>query len=90
MAGQSDTQDHHGNDIGEIAMADITLYENEKDLALHRGAIHDLSRESGLPEHVIAEIYEQNLGYLKRTARVKDYLLVLTRRLVKQSLRYQH
>jgi hypothetical protein len=71
-------------------MVDNTLYEDEKDLALHRGAIHDLSRESGLPEQEIGRIYEQNLGNLKRTARVKDYLLVLTRRLVKESLRYRH
>ncbi len=71
-------------------MVDNTLYEDEKDLALHRSAIHDLSRESGLPEQEIGKIYEQNLSNLKRTARVKDYLLVLTHRLVKESLRYRH
>lgn len=71
-------------------MTDNTLYEDEKDLALHRSTIHDLSRESGLPEQEIGKIYEQNLGNLKRTARVKDYLLVLTHRLVKESLRYRH
>jgi len=71
-------------------MADSALYENDKDHALHRGAIHELSRESGLPEPVIAEIYEQNLSRLKKTARVKDYLLVLTRHMVKESLRYPH
>ena len=41
-------------------------HENEKDLLLHRDAMHDLSRASGLPERVIAEIYEQNLSYLKK------------------------
>lgn len=71
-------------------MTDSALYENDKDIALHRGAIHDLSRESGLPESVIAEIYERNLSRLKKTARVKDYLLVLTRRMVRESLRYPH
>ncbi len=71
-------------------MGDDALYENEKELAMHRGAIHDLSRECGLPEQEIGKIYEQNLGNLKRTARVKDYLLVLTRRLVKESLRRRH
>lgn len=71
-------------------MADNTLYEDDKDLALHRDAIHDLSQESGVPERVIVEIYEQNLGHLKKTARVKDYLLVLTRRLVKENLRHRH
>lgn len=71
-------------------MMNNSPYEDEKDLALHRGAIHDLSRESGLPERVITEIYEQNLSYLKKTARVKEYLLVLTRRMVKESLRHRH
>jgi hypothetical protein len=71
-------------------MVDNILYEDEKDLAMHHGAIHDLSRDSGLPESVITEIYEQNLRYLKKTARVKDYLLVITYRIVRESLRYQH
>lgn len=71
-------------------MGDYVLYENEKELAMHRGAIHELARESGLPEQEIGKIYEQNLDNLKRTARVKDYLLVLTRRLVKESLRHRH
>ncbi len=71
-------------------MVDDTLYENEKEVAMHRGAIHDLSRESGLPEQEIGKIYEQNLVNLKRNARVKDYLLVLTRRSVKESLRNRH
>jgi hypothetical protein len=71
-------------------MGNGTLYEDDKELALHRGAIHDLSLESGLPEQEIGMIYEQNLGNLKRTAKVKDYLVVLTRRLVKESLRHRH
>lgn len=71
-------------------MVNGALYENEKELALHRSAIHDLSRESGLPEQEIGKIYEQNLGDLKRTAKVKDFLLVLTRRMVMETLRNRH
>ena len=71
-------------------MINNTLYEDDKDMALHRGAIHDLSRESGLPELVVTEMYEQNLRYLKKSARIKDYLLVITCRMVKESLRYRH
>lgn len=71
-------------------MVNGALYENEKELAMHRNAIHDLSRESGLPEQEIGKIYEQNLGDLKRTAKVKDFLLVLTRRMVKETLRNRH
>lgn len=71
-------------------MEEKPLYEDEKELTLHRGAIHDLSRESGLPEQEIGAIYEKNLSHLKKTARVKDYLVVLTRRSVKESLRGRH
>lgn len=71
-------------------MGDDALYEDDKELAMHRGAIHDISRASGLPEQEIGKIYEQNLGHLKRTARVKDFLLVLTSRSVKESLRRRH
>lgn len=68
----------------------MALYDNDKERALHSGAIHDLSRESGLPEWEIGRMYEQELDKLKRTARVKDYLPVLTRRLVKETLRHRH
>ncbi|HYA38451.1 MAG TPA: DUF3562 domain-containing protein [Candidatus Methylomirabilis sp.] len=68
----------------------MALYDNDKERALHSGAIHDLSRESGLPEWEIGRMYEQQLDKLKQTARVKDYLPVLTRRLVKETLRHRH
>jgi hypothetical protein len=68
----------------------MTLYDNDKERVLHSGAIQELSRESGLPEWEIGRIYEQELDKLKRTARVKDYLPVLIRRLVKENLRNQH
>lgn len=71
-------------------MTDNALYKDKRDLTLHRSVIHDLARESGLPEPVVTEIYEQNLSYLKKTARVKDYLPILTRRMVKENLRYRH
>jgi len=62
-------------------------YDNDKERSLHSGAIHDLSLASGLPEWEIGKIYEQELDKLKSTARVKDYLSVLTCRVVKESLR---
>lgn len=68
----------------------MAIYNDDKERALHSGAIHDLSRESGLPEWEIGRIYEQELDKLRRTARVKDYLPVLIRRLVKENLRNQH
>lgn len=66
------------------------IYNDDKERALHSGAIQDLSRESGLPEWEIGRIYEQELDKLRRTARVKDYLPVLTRRRVKENLRNQY
>ena len=65
----------------------MVLYDNDKERILHSGAIHNLSRESGIPEREIGKIYEQELDKLKRTARVKDYLSVLTCRVVKENLR---
>jgi hypothetical protein len=65
----------------------MVTYDNDKERLLHAGAIHGLSRESGLPETEIGKIYEQELDKLKRMARVKDYLSVLTCRVVKESLR---
>jgi hypothetical protein len=66
------------------------LYDDDKERLLHSGAIHDLSRTSGLPEGEVGKIYEQELDKLKRTARVKDYLSVLTCRMVKESLQLKH
>ncbi len=68
----------------------MALYDDDKERTLHKGAIHDLSRESGLPEWEIGKMYEQELDKLKQTARVKDFLPVLTRRLVKETLRLKH
>lgn len=68
----------------------MTIYDNDKERTLHSGMIHDLSRESGLPEWEIGRIYEQELDKLMKTARVKDFLPVLIRRLVKDNLRKQH
>jgi len=68
----------------------MALYDDDKERAVHSGAIHELSRESGLPEWEIGRIYEQELDKLKRAARVKDYLGVLTRRLVKETLQHRH
>lgn len=68
----------------------MAIYDDDNERTLHSGVIHDLSRESGLPEWEIGRIYEQELDKLKRTARVKDFLPVLTRRLVIENLRNQH
>jgi hypothetical protein len=63
------------------------LLEDPKERALHRGTLHQIAAESGLSDDKIEPLYEQVLGRLLRTARVKDFLPVLTGRLVKESLR---
>jgi len=64
------------------------LYGDDKEYVQHLGAIHDLALTSGLPEGEVGKIYERELEKLKKSARVKDYLLVLTHRAVKNNLRH--
>jgi hypothetical protein len=63
------------------------LLNDPKERALHTGTVHQLAEESGLPEDNVAMLYEQVLGRLIRTARVKDFLPVLIGRIVKENLR---
>ena len=72
----------------ENAMVDSIPYEDEKERALHLGAIHDLAQASGLPEGEVGKIYQREFEKLKKSARVKDFLPVLTHRLVKNNLRH--
>jgi hypothetical protein len=64
-----------------------TLITDPKERAQHEGSVHDLARESGLPEENVIAVYERALAQLRREARVTDFLPVLTRRVVKDSLR---
>jgi Protein of unknown function (DUF3562) len=73
--------------LKENTMVDA-LYGDDKEHVQHLGAIRDLALTSGLPEGEVEKIYERELGKLKKSARVKDYLLVLTHRTVKDNLRH--
>ena len=68
-------------------MVNSILYGDDKEYVQHFGAIHDLALTSGLPEGEVEKIYGRELEKLKKSARVKDYLLVLTHRAVKDNLR---
>lgn len=61
---------------------------DEKESALHRSAIHELARASGLPEGEVGRIYQRELEKLKKSARVKDFLPLLTHRVVRDNLRH--
>ncbi|MHB8534725.1 MAG: DUF3562 domain-containing protein [Sulfuricaulis sp.] len=64
------------------------LYGDDKEYVMHLGAIHSLALTSGLPDGEVEKIYERELEKLKKTARVRNYLLVLTHRAVKDNLRH--
>jgi hypothetical protein len=70
-------------------MVMIECYDNEKERAQHRLAMQRLARDLGLPVEKIGGLYEEVLGELKRTARVKDFLSILASRQVRDLLRDQ-
>jgi hypothetical protein len=63
------------------------LYDDEAECQLHMHAMEILRREIILPEEEIRELYERELERLKGTARVKDFLVVLVCRAVRDTLR---
>lgn len=67
-------------------MVMIELYENEKEKSRHDSAIRMLARDLGLPTTEIGELYEGALQELKKSAKVKDYLIILAARQVKDLL----
>jgi hypothetical protein len=64
------------------------IYENEKERKLHLGAIHEIAHLCGRPEGEVAKLYESELSRLMQAARLKDFVPVLARRLVLESLRH--
>jgi hypothetical protein len=63
-----------------------TLISDAKELALHEGTIRELARASGQSAERIGELYERELARLRPTARLKEFLPLLTRRAVIDSL----
>ena len=63
------------------------LYRNEKERAVHQELIHAISLESGLPEGQIAALYESELEKLKAGAKITEYLPVLIRRRIRETLK---
>lgn len=67
-------------------MVMIDLYDNETEKARHDSAIQILAREMGLPMMEIGALYERALRELRKSARIKDYLMILATRQVKDLL----
>jgi len=68
-------------------MESVSLYENELEQRLHERAIEKLSRDIGRPVPEIRSVYETMLGRLREGARIKEYLVVLVSRNVKEMMR---
>ncbi len=62
-------------------------YENEAEQERHSKAIQMLTREMGLPEEEIRRLYEDILCKINDGARIKEYLVVLVSRNVKDLIR---
>ena len=65
----------------------MSLYETIAEASAHHEAIESLIAETGLPADVVKDVYERELGTLKRGARVKDFLLLFTVRKAREALR---
>lgn len=63
------------------------LYRNEKERAVHQDLIHTISLESGMPEGKVEALYESEFEKLKASAKVMEYLPVLIRRRVRETLK---
>ena len=68
-------------------MATACLYETDEEQRLHSEAIQRLSRDLEMPEEEIRRVYEALLGGLKARARIKDYLVVLVSRNVRNMIK---
>lgn len=68
-------------------MAEVYLYENDVEQEQHAEAIRRLARELFIPESDIRRLYEIRLKCIKNGARIRDYLVVLVSRRVKDAVR---
>lgn len=69
-------------------MIDKSIYSSELDYQRHHQAICTLANEFNLTEMDVASLYEKELRDLCAHARVRQYLLLLTARHVKEILRH--
>ncbi len=64
-------------------MAFVCTYENDSEVRLHFRAIQRLAQ---LPEKEIRGLYEEILCDISQGARIRDYLVILASRRVKDSI----
>ncbi len=63
------------------------LYEDEVEESRHLFVMRDLARGMKVPLEEIIEPYEKSLKKIKETAKVRDYIVLLVIRDVKEALR---
>jgi len=68
-------------------VATAFLYEDAVDQNQHARAIQMLAKDLEMSEDEIARLYETTLRSLKHEARIKDYLVILVSRNVKDMIR---
>ncbi len=68
-------------------MASADLYENDSEHKLHSRAIWMLARDVNIPEVEIQILCEKAFSRLREKARIKDYLVVLASRSVKELIK---
>ncbi|MDN0073470.1 DUF3562 domain-containing protein [Crenobacter sp. SG2303] len=52
--------------------------------------VHEIALQTGTPEEEVSQLYEEALSYLAADAVVKDYLLLLASKHVRQTLKNRH
>lgn len=64
------------------------LYESEKERQIHERAIQSLAEHYHLDEQWMREMYQDELSQLKKTAKVKGFLSVLSCRHLHERIRH--
>ena len=67
-----------------------TYSTDSREHAKHLAMIHYLAAELGFPEPEVSRVYEEEFSRLSEQARVKDFLLLLVGRRVKENLQERH
>jgi hypothetical protein len=63
------------------------LYDNPDQEFLHRKAIQSLAIETGYPVAVVREVYEAEFSRLQAGARLSEYVVLLSSRRARETLR---
>ena len=52
--------------------------------------VHEIALQTGTPEHEVDQLYDEELQRLSAGAQVRDYLLLLASKHVRQHLKNKH